>query len=131
MKSTTGAIGYVEWSFAQQNSLSMAAIDNGSGPVELTADSAGKAVAAAKISGTGSDLALTLDYTTKEAGAYPIILVTYELVCSAGNGNTAALLKSFLGWAATDGQATLVSIGSAPLPAEIDAKVIEAVKALS
>ena len=121
----------MEWGFAQQNNLAMAWIDNGGGPVELTADSAGKAVGAATIAGTGSDLALKLDYTTKEPGAYPIILVTYELVCSAGNGDKAALLKSFLGWAATDGQATLVSIGSAPLPAEIDAKVLDAVKALS
>lgn len=131
VQSTTGAIGYVEWSFAQQDKLSMAQIDNGGGAVELTADSAGKAVAAAKVSGTGSDLALTLDYATKVPGAYPVILVTYELVCSAGNADTAALLKSFLGWAATDGQATLVSIGSAPLPAEIDAKVLDAIKALS
>jgi phosphate transport system substrate-binding protein len=131
VQSTTGAVGYVEWSFAQQDKLAMALIDNGSGPVELTAESAGKAVAAAKISGTGSDLALTLDYATKAPGAYPVILVTYELVCSTGNGNAAALLKSFLGYAATDGQQTLVSIGSAPLPAEIDAKVLDAIKALS
>jgi phosphate transport system substrate-binding protein len=131
VQSTTGAIGYVEWSFAQQDKLAMAWIDNGSGPVQLTAESVGKAVSAAKISGTGSDLALTLDYATKVDGGYPILLVTYELVCSAGNGDKAALLKSFLGWAATDGQANLVSIGSAPLPAEIDAKVIDAIKALS
>jgi phosphate transport system substrate-binding protein len=131
VKSTTGAVGYVEWSFAQQNSLAMAWIDNGGGAVQLTAESAAKAVSAAKISGTGSDLALTLDYATKVDGGYPILLVTYELVCSAGNGDKAALLKSFLGWAATDGQAALVSIGSAPLPAEIDAKVLDAIKALS
>jgi phosphate transport system substrate-binding protein len=131
VQSTTGAIGYVEWSFAQQDKLSMAQIDNGAGPVELTAESAGKAVAAAKISGTGGDLALTLDYATKAPGAYPVILVTYELVCSTGNGNSAALLKSFLGYAATDGQQSLVSIGSAPLPAEIDVKVLDAIKALS
>ena len=49
------------------------------------------------IVGTGRDLALTLDYATKVDGAYPIVLVTYEIVCSAGNGDKAALLKSFLG----------------------------------
>ena len=32
--------------------------------------------------GEGNDLALKLDYATKEAGAYPIVLVTYEIVCS-------------------------------------------------
>ncbi len=130
VKSTTGAVGYVEWSFAQQDTLSMAWIDNGSGPVQLTAAAAGQAVSAAKIAGTGGDLSLQLDYATKAPGAYPVILVTYELVCSAGNGDKAALLKSFLGYAATDGQHDLVDIGSAPLPAEIGAKVLDAVKAL-
>ena len=128
---TDGAIGYVEWGFAKDNNLHMAAIDNGSGPVELTAESAGKAVAAAQVVGTGKDLSLKLDYATKQAGAYPIILVTYEIVCSAGNGDKAEILKSFLGYAATDGQASLVGVGAAPLPAAVQTKVVEAVKALS
>ena len=41
-----------------------------------------EAVAAAKVTGTGNNLSLKLDYATKEAGAYPIVLVTYEIVCS-------------------------------------------------
>lgn len=127
---TDGAIGYVEWGFATANNLSIAKIDNGGGAVELTAETAGKAVAAATIAGTAPDLTLKLDYATKEAGAYPIILVTYEIVCSANNGDKAALLKSFLGYAATDGQKTLTSVGAAPLPAEIQTKVIEALKGL-
>ena len=60
----------------------MAKIDTGAGPVELTAESAGKTIATAKQAGTGNDLALKIDYATKEAGAYPIVLVTYEIVCS-------------------------------------------------
>ena len=126
-----GSIGYVEWGFATAANLSIAKIDNGGGAVELTADSAGKAVMAAKVVGTGKDLSLKLDYATKEAGAYPIILVTYEVVCSAGNGDKAALLKSFLGYTATDGQAELTKVGAAPLPAKIQTKVIDVVKGLS
>jgi len=128
--STEGAIGYVEWGYAQQDKLSMAEIDNGAGPVALTAESAGAAVQAATVSGTGKDLALTLDYATKAAGAYPVILVTYELVCTGGNGDEADLLRSFLGYAATDGQSQFVDLGAAPLPADIQSKVIDAVKAL-
>ncbi|GGM15618.1 phosphate-binding protein PstS [Nakamurella endophytica] len=131
VQSTAGAIGYVEWGFAQSDKLPIAQIDNGAGAVELTAESAGKAVQAAKIVGTGKDLALKLDYATKEAGAYPIVLVTYEIVCSAGNGDKAALLQSFLGYAATDGQQSLADLGAAPLPASIQTKVVDAVKALS
>lgn len=127
---TDGAIGYVEWGFATSNNLSVAKVDNGGGAVELTAETAGKAVAAAEVTGTAPDLALKLDYATKEAGAYPIILVTYEIVCSSGNGDKTELVKSFLGYTATDGQKTLTDVGAAPLPAEIQSKVIEAVKGL-
>ena len=131
ISSTTGAIGYVEWGFAQSNKLSMAEVDNGAGAVALTAESAGKTVASAQVVGTGKDLSLKIDYATKTAGAYPVILVTYEIVCSAANGDKAALLKSFLGYTATDGQTSLVALGAAPLPTAIQAKVVTAVKALS
>jgi phosphate transport system substrate-binding protein len=65
--STDGSIGYVEWGFAIDDGLNVAEIDNGAGAVELTAESAGLAVAAAEIVGTGDDLALSIDYATQEA----------------------------------------------------------------
>ena len=132
IKSTDGSIGYVEWGFAQDDGLSVAQIDNGGGAVELTAESAGAAVAAATVVGTGKDLALKLDYATKTLGAYPVILVTYEIVCSAGNtGDIGPLLKSFLGYTSTDGQASLDELGAAPLPAEIQTQVIASVQTIS
>ncbi|MDQ6657811.1 MAG: phosphate ABC transporter substrate-binding protein PstS [Actinomycetota bacterium] len=127
---TDGAIGYAEWGYAVSGNLAMAQIDNGGGPVALTAETAAKSVATAQVVGVGKDLKLKLDYATKTAGAYPILLVTYEIVCSAGNGDKAALLKSFLGYAATDGQTTAVAKGAAPLPASIQSKVIAAIKGL-
>jgi phosphate transport system substrate-binding protein len=131
--STDGAIGYVEWSFAVSGNLDTAKVDNGAGPIELTADSAGAAVAAAKIaSNGGQDLTLKLDYATKAPGAYPIILVTYEIVCSKyANAKTGALVKSFLTYTAGDGQNSLKDLGYAPLPASIQSKVQAAVAALS
>ena len=56
LASSEGGISYVEWSYAEQNKLQMAQIDSGSGPVALSADSAGKAVAAATVVGPGNDL---------------------------------------------------------------------------
>ncbi len=129
--STPGSIGYVEWGFAVDDGLNVAKIDNGGGAVELTAESAGKAVAAADVVGSGQDLALKLDYATQEPGVYPVVLVTYEIVCSAGNGDKGELLKSFLGYTATDGQASLEELGAAPLPAEIQTKVIAAAQTIS
>ncbi len=66
-------------------SLGIAQVDNGGGPVELTAESAGKAVATATQVGSGNDLKLS-SWTTppRRPGAYPIVLVTYEIVCSKG-----------------------------------------------
>lgn len=132
VKSTDGSIGYVEWGFALDDGLDVAKVDNGGGAVELTAESAGKAVEAATVVGTGQDLSLKLDYATKEPGAYPLILVTYEIACSAGNAaDIAPLLKSFLGYTSTDGQATLTDLGAAPLPASIQEKVIASVSTIS
>jgi len=134
VKSTKNAITYVEWSYAVDNKLGTAQIDNGSGtPVELSADSAGKALAAAKPAGTGSDLALKLDYATKAPGAYPIILVTYEIACTKGlPAEKTALVKSFLNYfVSKDGQSSLTDLNYAPLPEEIRTKVDTAINSIS
>jgi phosphate transport system substrate-binding protein len=131
--STEGSIGYVEWSFAVSGDLDTARVDNGAGPVELTADSAAAAVAAAKVaSNGGKDLTLKLDYAARASGAYPIILVTYEIVCSKyADPKVGSLIKSFLTYTAGDGQAALQDLGYAPLPTEIQTQVKAAVESIS
>jgi phosphate transport system substrate-binding protein len=125
VKSTPNTIAYDEFSYATNNSLTYAKIDNGGGAVELTTAAVGKAVAAATVSGTGDDLSLKLDYATKAPGAYPILLVTYEITCLQGlSADQAPLTKSFLTYiSSADGQAKLTSIGYAPLPTEVLSKV--------
>ncbi len=132
-KGQDGGITYVELSYAEQNSLKMAQIDSGSGPVELTAESAGKTIATAEQTGTGNDLALKIDYATKEAGAYPIVLVTYEIVCSKyPDAETGKKVKAFLKTFSSDAvQGALGEQGYAPLPAEVATKVKTAVDAIS
>jgi len=134
ISSTNGAIGYVEWSFVTLNNLNMAKIFNGAGEWStLTADSAGKTIAGAQVVGTGDDLQMKIDYSTTTPGAYPIVLVTYEIVCNKGNpAASLPLLKSFLGYtSSTAGQATLTKVGSAPLPDSVRTKVAAAVTAMS
>jgi len=133
VKSTDGGITYTEWSFAKDNQLGIAQIDNGGGPVELTAPAVSKAVSLAKQAGTGNNIILKLDYATKTPGAYPILLVTYEIACSKGkDAAKAKLLQSFLkSFASTNEQAKLVGIGYAPLPATIQTQVNTAIAALS
>jgi phosphate transport system substrate-binding protein len=132
--STEGAISYVELSYAQDNKLSMAKIDTGNGAVELTDGSVGKAIEGAAIKGSGNDLVLDLKsvYGTTTAGAYPLILATYEIVCSKGyDPDTAKAVKAFLQVAATTGQANLPDAGYAPLPKSFQDKLLTAIKAIS
>ncbi len=124
----SGTIGYVELSFAEVSGLSMAKIFNGAGEfTALTGDSAATTVESATVDGVGDDLKLKIDYTTTAKGAYPLVLVTYEIVCSAGNSDKATLLTSFLTYtSSTGGQAQLSKLGYAPLPESVRAKVAAA-----
>lgn len=133
VKDTEGGVTYTEWSFAKDNKLGIAQIDNGGGPVELSAESVGKSVATAEQVGKGNDLSLKLDYATKEAGAYPILLVTYEIVCSkAKDPAKVALTKAFLKhFSSAQTQKSLEDLGYAPLPAAVQTKVTTAIEALS
>jgi phosphate transport system substrate-binding protein len=127
-----GGIGYVEWSFAQADNLNTAKIGNAAGEfVDLTADAAGKTVADAKVGGASpNDMQLTINYNTTASGAYPIVLVTYEIVCEKGNASP--LVKSFLTYTSgTAGQASVTKLGYAPLPDSVRTKVATTVGNLS
>jgi phosphate transport system substrate-binding protein len=134
VKQSDGAISYVELSYATNASLKTAKVANGSGEfVELTPESASKALDGAEITGTGNDLAMKIDYATKTAGAYPIVLVTYEIACEKGlPADQAKFVKSFLTYTASDaGQKILTDLGYAPLPSTVLTKVRSSVQALS
>jgi phosphate transport system substrate-binding protein len=131
--STKNSISYMEWSYARDNKLAIARLDSGSGAVELSGDSVGKSVSEATVAGTGSDLALKLSYAPKTSGAYPALLVTYEIVCSKGlDAGKTALLKDFLTFfSSAEEQQALQDLGYAPLPSDLQAKVKAAVSAIS
>jgi phosphate transport system substrate-binding protein len=134
VQATPGAIGYVEKSPAAAANLTTAQIDSGAGPVALTDDSTAKAVGAAKFKADGLDLALDLNalYASKEAGAYPLMLATYEIVCSKGyDADTAAGVKSFLTVSANQGQATLSQAGFVPLPDSFKERLLKSVDAIA
>ncbi|MBO0890940.1 MAG: phosphate ABC transporter substrate-binding protein PstS [Acidothermales bacterium] len=134
VKQTTGALSYVELSFAQSSKLSMAKVKNASGKyVALTNEAVGALISSAKAKGTGNDLQLELDYNTMDPKAYPIALVTYEIVCSKGlPSDKVALEKGFLSYAASQkGQDTLTSLGYAPLPDTVATKVRQSIQSIS
>jgi phosphate transport system substrate-binding protein len=134
IQATPGSIGYVEKGFAQQAGLKVAQIDSGGGAVELTDESTQKAVDTAKFKSEGNDLTLDLNalYASKEAGVYPLMLATYEIVCSKGyDADTAAAVKSFLTVSANEGQANLSAAGYVPLPDAFKERLLKSVDAIA
>ncbi|KQU06871.1 phosphate-binding protein [Rhodococcus sp. Leaf7] len=131
---TPGAITYVEKGFADQENLTAAQIDFGAGAVELTTETAAKAIDTVTFSGDGNDLALDTDalFASKDADSYPLVLSTYEIVCSKGyDAETAAGVKSFLLSAANEGQEGLEAAGYVPLPDSFKERLVTAINAIS
>ncbi|MCW4356075.1 phosphate ABC transporter substrate-binding protein PstS [Hoyosella sp. YIM 151337] len=132
--STNGAISYVEKAYIEQNGLPAAQIDNGSGPVPLTIETAAEAIEQAEFAGTGvGDMTLDLEsvYGATEPGAYPLVLATYEIVCSGGyDPETSAAVKSFLTVAANEGQVGIEGMGYVPLPDAFRDRLMDSINAI-
>ncbi|CAL9526771.1 Phosphate-binding protein PstS 3 [Streptomyces sp. enrichment culture] len=133
VKQTSGAISYFELSYAEGGIKTVDIKTEAAEPVKATVENATAAIGAAKVVGTGKDMALELDYTPSVAGAYPITLVTYEIVCDKGNkAETLPATKAFLNYIASeDGQGLLAEAGYAPMPDEIITKVRDTISGLS
>ncbi|WP_019856412.1 phosphate ABC transporter substrate-binding protein PstS [Actinopolyspora mortivallis] len=133
VEQTEGGITYAAWAFPKNVGLDIAAIDSGSGPVELTGESAGRAIESARVSGQGHDLRLDLEslYGNDAPGVYPIVLATYEIVCSDGyDAPTARSVKAALRVAAHAGAENLEQAGHVPLPPEFRKKVLDSIEAI-
>jgi phosphate transport system substrate-binding protein len=131
--SASGAIGYVEKGFADQSGVPYAQINDGSGAVALTDDAARKAIDGAAFAGVGNDLELDLKsiYRTRATGAYPLVLATYEIVCSKGyDPATSAAVKSLLTVAADNAQGGLANAGYIPLPEKFKKRLLTAITAI-
>jgi phosphate transport system substrate-binding protein len=126
---TDGAIGYVESSYATLHHLPAALIRNAAGEFTAPSDTAAsRMIEGARITGTDGDLRLAVDYRAAAAGAYPMVLITYEVVCRTG---TSAPARSFLAYASSPaGQAAAARLGYAPLPAKLRGQVAQAVSEL-
>jgi phosphate transport system substrate-binding protein len=133
VQATPGAIGYVEKGFADQAGMPYAEIHVGGGAVPLTDDAARQAIEAARFAGKGNDLILDLHslYATEQRGAYPLVLASYEIVCSKGyQQGTAVAVKSFLTAAANNGQSGLSQAGYVPLPVKFKQRLVTAINAI-
>jgi phosphate transport system substrate-binding protein len=121
---TNGAnsIGYADAS--QAGDLGKAAIGVGDGFEQPTPESAAKIfeVSPKAETATETELVFDLDYTTDEAGVYPIVLSSYLIACpSYADKAEGELVKAYLSYIISEeGQQTSAeNAGSAPLPASI------------
>ena len=117
-----GTIGYADDS--QAGDLSKISIKVGDAYVAPSAEGAAKALEASPLdtSRADGDMAVKVDRTTTEAGAYPLFLASYLIACpSYSDKATAANVKAFLGYVLSDAgqQAGAKNAGSAPLPASL------------
>lgn len=136
IKATEGSITYNEWSFAQAQKLSMAKIITPAGPdaVSISGESVGKTIAGAKIAGQGSDLVLdTLSfYKPNQPGSYPIVLATYEIVCSKyPDSQVGTAVKGFLQSTIGAGQNGLADNGYIPIPDAFKARLSASINAIT
>jgi phosphate transport system substrate-binding protein len=128
LKQTKGSIGYTEYSFAKENGLEMATIQNKAGEfVAPTPDAAAKALSGVKIP---EDFAVSVpDPEAKDA--YPIVSLTWLLFYSKyEDAAKADALKSFTKWALTDGKTFATDLGYIPLPEDVATKASAAVDAI-
>ncbi|BBU21227.1 hypothetical protein MYXE_10160 [Mycobacterium xenopi] len=136
VKRTEGAITYNEWSFAQAQKLNMAKIVTSASPepVAISTDSVGKTISGATIKGQGNDLVLdTMSfYKPTQAGAYPIVLATYEIVCSKyPESDVGTAVKAFLQATIGPGQTGLADNGYIPIPDGFKPRLSTAINAIS
>lgn len=138
VKSTEGAISYNELSFALEQGLYAAEIKTPASrrslrPVRIGTDTVGKTISGAKIVGAGNNLVLDISsfYNPAQPDVYPIVLATYEIVCSKyPTPEVARAVKAFLQAAIGPGQVDVNKLGYIPLPPGFQARVSEAVDAI-
>ena len=118
-----GTIGYADLS--QAGDMGTVAVNVGGEYTKISADAASKAVADSKLDESvpgANRVVLNINHATTEPGAYPIVLVSYDIACPIyRDENTARFAKSWLGYItgkAGQDQAKNAT-GSAPLPENI------------
>ncbi|HTY32636.1 phosphate ABC transporter substrate-binding protein PstS [Mycobacterium sp.] len=138
VRTTEGAISYNELSFALKEGLFAAEIKTPASrrslrPVRIGTDAVGKTIAGAKVIGNGNNLVLDLSsfYNPAQPDVYPIVMATYEIVCSTyPSADVAKAVRAFLQAAIGPGQVDLAKTGYIPLSADFRETVSSAVDAI-
>jgi phosphate transport system substrate-binding protein len=120
---------------AVSGKLGVAQIKVGETYTKISAEAAAKAVDAGKpVAGrNANDLSIMLDRTTTIEGAYPIVLVSFHVVCSAyADQKTVDLVKAFESYVVSDaGQSAAAEAAkSAPLSKTLQDKALKSIESI-
>jgi len=117
VKSTPGAIGYVDYSDAKGAGLTYASVKNSAG--NYIAPSVQSATAAADNATVASNLTFHAVWASG-AQSYPITYQSYDLVIQKQSStNTVKMLQAYIGYLLGAGQQLLPQLNYAPLPSSI------------
>jgi phosphate transport system substrate-binding protein len=122
IKSTPGAIGYVDYADAKAAGMTYASIKNKDG--NYIAPSIQSATTAADNVTVAPNLTFSAIWAPG-AGSYPITYQSWDLVYEKqSSANTAKMLKAYIGYLLGPGQKLLPGLNYAPLPASMDQKAV-------
>lgn len=128
VRQISGAIGYVELAYADQNKMAYADVKNAAGNfVSPAPDSVSAALATAKIP---DDFRFSMVNAPGDK-AYPIAGPSWVLVYERQkNAETGKKLVAFLKWAVTDGQKLSPELDYAPLPEEVQQRELQLINTI-
>ena len=128
VKQTPGSIGYVELIYAKQNKISYGSVQNLEG--EFVTASLESVTAAAQVAAKAMPKDFRVSITNAPGkGVYPISSFTWILLYeSPKDRQRSKIMVDFMKWALTEGQKHAPDLGYAPLPQEVVALEMEALK---
>lgn len=129
-----GTIGYAD--FSQVGDLGTVAVKVGEEYVEISAEAGSKVIDDSELDSSAEGenrVVVKLNHSTSAEGAYPIVLVSYDIACPAyKDADTAKFVKSWLTYVVSEeGQQTASqNAGSAPLPDSLRETVMQSIDAI-
>jgi phosphate transport system substrate-binding protein len=128
VKQTPGTIGYVELIYAIQNKIPYGSVQNADGEFLQASLESVTAAASGATKSMPADFRVSITNAPGK-GAYPISSFTWLLFYENPTDKAKAkVMVDFLKWALTDGQKYCAELGYAPLPKEVVALEMEALK---
>lgn len=134
VKQADGTIGYAD--FSQVGDLGTVAVKVGDKYNEISAEAGSKVIGDSKQNDTvkgDNRIVIKINHATEAEGAYPIVLVSYDIVCPAyKDTKQAEFAKAWLTYVTSDeGQkAAQDAAGTAPLPSSLKSEITKSIEAI-